>query len=448
MIAEKTYTIAYVQLEMLHIGTQSISLLLVLLIALIFLAFITSGSRLAFFSLKQKDINLLKLKNDETSKRLVRLIEQPRLLSSTLITAQLIFYLSVVIISNYLIDASSGFNHPIPLLEILIKILVISSFIILFCEILPKVWAHHHNIAFLHFAGWWIDAVIMQLFKAPSGWILNITNKLEKRKSNKRHTMLSDEALDNAIDRLSEDEASREEKEILKGIQNFSNITVRQVMRSRLDVSGIDWNTPFTAVLELVKELHYSRYPVYKGNLDEIAGILQTKDLLAHIDEKEDFHWQQLIHTTFFVPEHKLIEDLLQEFQTKRTHIAIVVDEFGGTSGIVTMEDILEEIIGEIKDEFDEEETLNKKVDEFNYLFEGKTMIHEVCKIMNLPLNSFDKLKGESESLGGLILEIAERLPNVNDVISSGDFTFTILDVSQNRIQKVKITIVSGYPVT
>ena len=430
-----------VNLEMLVVGRQSISILMVFLIALLFLSFIASGSRLAFFSLKHKDINLLKLKRDDTSRRILKLLEEPKILATVITTAQLVFNLSIVIIANYSIDALLGFSHPIPVLEIIIKILIIASCILLVCEMIPKIWAHHHTLSFIYFAAWWMDAIIIPLFKSPAAWISGITDKFEKKRNKKTLALVSEEELDDAIDRLTEEEASMEEKQILKGIQKFSNITVKQVMRSRIDVNGIEWSSSFKILLEQVTDLHYSRYPVYKESLDEIVGILQTKDLLPHLDEKDDFNWQQLIHTAFFVPEQKLIEDLLREFQQKRTHIAIVVDEFGGTSGIVTMEDILEEIIGEIKDEFDEEETLNKKIDECNYQFEGKTMIHEACKIMNIPSESFDKVRGDSESLAGLILEIAERLPKVNDIIESGNYIFTILDVSQNRIQKVKVTI-------
>ncbi len=342
-------------LSLLMVGTQQISVLIILMIMLLFLAFVVSGSRLAFFSLKQKDINLLKLKSEDSSKRILRLIEFPKLLAGVLTTAQLILNLSVIIILNYLIDATFGFHHPNPFLENLFKVLLLSAFILLFCEMLPKVWAHHHPLSFLYFAAWWVEATIFPVFNVPVNWIQGITDKLEKKRMRKSKKLVSDEELNNAIDRMSEEEASVEEKQILKGIQEFSNTTVKQVMRSRLDVSGIDWSFSFHQLMKEVTDLHYSRYPVYKGSLDEIVGILQTKDLLMHIDEKDDFNWRQLIHTAFFVPEQKLIEDLLREFQQKRTHIAVVVDEFGGTSGIVTMEDILEEIIGEIEDEFDEQ---------------------------------------------------------------------------------------------
>jgi CBS domain containing-hemolysin-like protein len=212
-------------------------------------------------------------------------------------------------------------------------------------------------------------------------------------------------------------------------------------MRSRLDVSGIDHNTPFVELVKKIEELHYSRLPIYKNNLDEVVGILNTKDLIPYLNGTPDFDWLQLMRQPYFVPESKLIEDLLRDFQSKRIHFAIVVDEFGGTSGIVTLEDILEEIIGDIKDEFDEEEAGNRKLDDFNYVFEGKTMIHDMCRAMKLSQDTFDRVRGDSESIGGLVLELAGEFPNVNDIISCGDFDFTVLEVDKNRILQVKVTI-------
>jgi CBS domain containing-hemolysin-like protein len=190
-----------------------------------------------------------------------------------------------------------------------------------------------------------------------------------------------------------------------------------------------------------VEELHYSRLPIYKEDLDEVVGIIHTKDLLPYLDQADDFDWHAAIKPPFFIHEQKMIEDLLQEFQNKRMHFAIVVDEFGGTSGIVTLEDIMEEIIGDIKDEFDEEDMANIKLDDFNYLFDGKIMIHDVCRIMELPMETFDQVRGESESLAGLVLELAGEIPTVNEVILSGDFEFTVVEIEKNRLQKIKVTI-------
>ena len=212
-------------------------------------------------------------------------------------------------------------------------------------------------------------------------------------------------------------------------------------MTTRLDVCGINETLSFNELIKKIAELHYSRLPVYKENLDEVTGIIHTKDVLPHLNESNDFKWQELARQPYFVHEQKLIEDLLQEFQEKRIHFAVVVDEFGGTSGIVSLEDILEEITGDIKDEFDDEESGDSRLDDYNYIFEGRTMINDVCKMMDLPVDTFERVRGDSDSLAGLVLEIAGRFPAVNDVVASGDFEFTILELDRNRIKKVKISV-------
>lgn len=426
---------------LLAINSQLLTLLVLVFLLLLFLSFVVSGAEVAFFSLRYKDVNVIKTKPDAAARRIVNLLEEPKVLMASLIAANIIFNLGLVFLTNYLIDEGFDLQHKLFLVEFILKALAISALILLFCEILPKVWASQNNMFFAYFASWWIDALVYPIFKSTGSWLAGYTDSIEKRITRHQTASFKSEELDYAIDLMSEEEATVEEKQILKGIQNFSNITVKQVMRSRLDVSGIDYNSSFTDVIKRLQDLHYSRVPVYKNNLDEIVGILQTKDLLPHVNDADGFHWQQLMRTPFFVPEHKLIDDLLKEFQQKRIHFAVVVDEFGGTSGIVTMEDVVEEIIGDIKDEFDEDESINKKIDESNYLFEGRTMVHDVCRIMNLPADTFDAVKGESESLAGLILELAERLPRVNDVLETGDFQFTVLEVSRNRIEKVKVTI-------
>ena len=227
----------------------------------------------------------------------------------------------------------------------------------------------------------------------------------------------------------------------MKGIVKFGTISVKQIMRSRLDVNGINYNSSFDELIHKVESLHYSRLPVYKNSMDEVTGIINTKDLIPFLQEANGFDWRPLMRQPYFVPESKLITDLLRDFQTKRIHFAVVVDEFGGTSGIVTMEDIMEEVIGEIRDEYDEEESHNRKLDDNNYIFEGKTMIHDLCKAMRLPINAFDKIRGESESVGGLVLELAGEFPKLNDVIHSGDFDFTVLELESNRLRMIKVTV-------
>ena len=252
------------------------------------------------------------------------------------------------------------------------------------------------------------------------------------------------EELDHAIDITTDNTASENEKNILKGIVKFGNISVKQVMKTRVDVHGLDEEISFSELLNVVRDLNYSRLPVYKEGLDHITGMIHTKDLLPFLDQSADFNWKTLVRPPFFVHEQKMIEDLLQEFQLKRIHFAVVVDEFGGTSGIITLEDIVEEVIGEIKDEFDEEDAGYKKLDDFNYVFEGKTMINDVCKIMNIDASTFEAQRGESDSLAGLVLEIAGEIPQVNQVIPTDEFDFTVLEVAKNRIIKVKLTIKEG----
>ncbi|HMO31560.1 MAG TPA: gliding motility-associated protein GldE [Lacibacter sp.] len=426
---------------LLAVNSQGLTVLVIIFLVLLFLSFVVSGAEVAFFSLKYKDMNMLKTKSDSSARRIVQLLEQPKVLMGSMLSANTFFNLGIIFIANLLIDEFLDLQHSHLWAEVALKTLVIGLLILLFCEILPKVWASQNNLFFVFFAAWWLDAVVFPLFKNVGQWLSAYTDSIEKRLARYQTSSLKAEELDYAIDLMSEEEATIEEKQILKGIQKFSNITVKQVMRSRLDVSGIEFNTTFPDVMRKVTELHYSRLPVYKKNLDEVVGLLQTKDLLPHLHDADHFNWHQLMRTPYFVPEHKLIDDLLKEFQQKRIHFAVVVDEFGGTSGIVTMEDILEEIIGEIKDEFDDEESVNRKLDDYNYIFEGKTMIHDVCKIMNLPPETFDGVKGESESLAGLVLELAERLPKVNEEVESGDFRFTVLEIGRNRIQKIKVTI-------
>ncbi len=426
---------------LLAINSEGLTLMVIFFLVFLFFSFVVSGAEVAFFSLRYKDLNMLKTRPEASAKRIVNLLEEPKVLLASLLAANIIFNLCIIFLTNFLIDEALALQHKLFWVEFILKAAAITSLILLFCEILPKVWASQNNVFFAYFASWWVETIIYPIFKSTGSWLAGYTDSIEKRLAKYQTASFKSDELDYAIDLMSEEEATDEEKQILKGIQNFSSITVKQIMRSRLDVSGIEYNSSFADVISRVQELHYSRIPVYKNNLDEVVGILQTKDLLQHINDADDFHWQQLMRTPFFVPEQKLIDDLLKEFQLKRIHFAVVVDEFGGTSGIVTMEDILEEIIGEIKDEFDDEEIINKKIDDHNYIFEGKTMIHDVCRTMNLPADTFESVRGESESLAGLVLELAERLPKMNDVIETGDFLFTVQDVSRNRIEKVKVTI-------
>jgi putative hemolysin len=427
-------------LVLLAITPAATTILLFIIFILLIISFLVAGSEVAFFSLTLKDINVLKTRQQPSFRRIVNLLEHPKTLLAAMLITNSFVNIGIILISNILIDNwLYGFHFDF-WIAFLIKVVSVTTIIVLFAEVLPKVWATHHKIWFASTASLIIE-IFSSLFYRLSKRMVRFSDNVERKLSSENTSSIGNSNLDYAIDLLPEHEASIEEKQILKGIRKFGGTMVKQIMRTRLDVSGIEMGMGFRDVMQKVEELHYSRLPVYKNNLDEIGGMLHTKDLLAHIEKGNDFDWHSLIRLPHFVHEQKLIEDLLQEFRTKRNHFAIVVDEFGGTSGIVTLEDIMEEIIGDIKDEFDDEESGNKKLDDHNYIFEGKTMINDVCKAMKLPTDTFDNIRGESDSLAGLVLEIAGEFPQVNETLVQGDFTFIPLEISKNRIDKVKVII-------
>ena len=419
-------------------SSEVTTMLVILLLLLLCLSFCVAGAEIAFFSLTYKDINFLKTRNQPSYKRIINLLENPKALLASMLIANSLANIGIIILTNFIIDAYLPLQHNF-WLGFAIKVVLLTTIILLVAEILPKVFATQNNIRFAKDVGWVIEGVYL-LFNRIGRGLVGFSDSIEKRLGQKTNAT-SLEELNQAIDLTTSEEATEEEKNILKGIIKFGNITVKQVMKTRLDVSGIDYTMSFSDLKKKVEELHYSRLPVYHETLDEIKGIMHTKDLLPFLEEADTFNWHAAVRPPFFVHEQKMIEDLLQEFQQKHIHFAIVVDEFGGTSGIITLEDIMEEVIGEIKDEFDEEEPGSKKIDDLNYIFEGKTMLNDVCKQMNLQSDTFDSMKGESDSLAGLILEVAGEIPVPNQVIACGDFDFTVLEVDKNRINKVKVTI-------
>ncbi len=423
------------------IQAQGTTVLVMILFVLLFLSFVLSGSEVAFFSLTYKDINLLKAKQQPPYQRIVDLLEQPKTLLASLLIANSFINIAIIIISNLLIDDMFNFEKfDAVWIEFVIKVVAVSFVLVLFGEVMPKVLATQNNIRFAKDFATIVQGV-SYTFAGLSKGLVKYSDIIEKKLARRSNGAYSLQELDHAIDLTTDNTASENEKNILKGIVKFGNITVKQVMRTRMDVHGVDHDIPFGELITTVRDYHYSRIPVYKEDLDNIAGMIHTKDLIAHLDEPDNFNWHKLIRSPYFVHEQKLIEDLLQEFQSKHIHFAVVVDEFGGTSGIITLEDILEEIIGEIKDEFDDEDSGYKKIDDNNYIFEGRTMINDVCKIMELQADTFNQIKGESDSLAGLVLELAGEIPQPNQVISSGDFVFTVLEMEKNRLQKIKVSI-------
>ncbi len=431
-VLEKTNTL-------LLINPQATTVLIVLLLCLLILSFIVSGAEVAFFSLTYKEINLLKTKQHLAYKRIIELLNDPKKLLASLLIANSFINIAIIIISNILIDDLLSFGKNFEWIEFLIKVVLVTFLLLLIGEVMPKTMAAQNNIRFAKETGPVIE-LLHYVFKNFSGWLVKYTDIIEKQITNKSGGTISNEELYHAID-ITDTGTTENEKNILKGILKFGNITVKQIMRTRLEVHGIDYDTNFHELLQRVTELHYSRLPVYKEDLDEVVGIIHTKDLMPLLNSDNNYNWHQLLRQPYFVHEQKMIEDLLRDFQSKHIHFAVVVDEFGGTSGIVTLEDVLEEVIGDIKDEFDEEDAGFKKIDEYNFIMEGRTMINDVCKFMELPVDTFDNVKGESDSLAGLILELAGEIPKANQIILCGNFEFTVMEVEKTRINKIKITI-------
>ena len=385
---------------------------------------------------------MLKTKQHAAARRIITLLEERKAVYTSLLIAGGVFNISIIILANFLLSPLlriGVINFIIPMdIDMLIKILVIAFVIVFVGKMLPKVWATQNTLRFAYTSSAVVEGLHL-LLRRISLRMVDIADSISQHSGANESEATSLKELDDAIE-INNVQTSIEEKNILKGIVKFSNISVKQIMKFRLDVNGIDYNTSLQDVIKRIEDLHYSRLPVFKNTLDEIVGILNTKDLLPFLNQ-ENFDWHGLIRPTLFVPESKLINDLLKEFQAKRIHFAIVVDEFGGTSGIVTMEDILEEIIGDIRDEFDEEENAVRKVDDKTYVSDAKVMLYDLCRAMSLPIDTFDAVKGESDSLGGLVLEIAGEFPSVNETVTSGDFDFTVLEIEKNRIKTVKIFI-------
>jgi gliding motility-associated protein GldE len=408
----------------------------------LFLSFAIAGSEVAFFSLSYKDIQNLKTKHNKGLKRIVILLEDPKRLLTSMLIANSFINICIILIANILFNHLFVFDTVgIPGFDFFIKVVSETLLLLFFGEVLPKVMATQNNIRFAQdFGG--IIQVVYFIFSKPSGLMVKYTNLIEDRLAKKNFgSTYSMEELDHAIDLTTSPNQQESEKKILKGIVKFGNISVKQIMRTRLDVYGVEESIHFHELLAHIKEHNYSRFPVFKEDLDSIVGMIHTKDVLPHIHEPAEFKWETLIRPAFFVHEQKMIEDLLQEFQLKRIHFAVVVDEFGGTSGIITLEDILEEIVGDIKDEFDEEESMVKKIDDFHYMVEGKTTIIDLCNFIDLSTGFFDAVKGESDTIAGLFLELAGEFPTLQQVVKYKQFSFTVMEIQKNRIHKIQLII-------
>jgi len=413
--------------------------IIIVLILLLFSALV-SGSENAYFSLKPSEIESIKHTSSNKIHKVIAHLEKPKLLLATILISNSFINTAIVILSSYIVNLTFDFSQS-PLLGLLIQIGVITSIILFAGDILPKVIATQKAMQIALFMALPLEYLTM-IFK-PFSWILiNSSAFIDKRISKKSHN-ISIEELSDAIEITSNNKNHNEDSKILKGIVNLSDIDVKEIMKSRIDVVAVDINTSFNSMLEKVVNCGFSRIPVYKDNFDHIEGILYIKNLLAFLNEPPDFQWRKLIKPAFFVPENKKINDLLKEFQEKKIHLAIVVDEYGGTSGIVTLEDIIEEIVGDIKDEFDtvSNETLFTKIDENTYIFEGKINLNDFYKILNIEDKIFGDIKGESDTLAGLILENQGKIPDLNSVILINNFRFVIVSADNRRIKKIKLIL-------
>ncbi len=424
-------------LQASSIDASNATILIIAILLLLLMSAIIAGAETAYFSLSAKDIYFLKTKEKQSARIASQLLEQPKMLLATILVANNFINIAIVITTNVFVV--SILPHPLNhVVSFLIQVVSVTFLLVLFGEVLPKVYASQNNLRMALFSAPFVR-VLLSVFNPISRMLVNSTSFIEGKIGSKTAN-ISSEDFEHAIELTVGHTATREEVNIFKGILKFGNITARQVMRTRLDVSAIDYDMDFVEVRNYCLDAGYSRLPVYKESLDKVAGIMYTKDFLPHI-ESDTFNWHTLIRPAYFVHEGKLIEDLLKEFQQKRMHFAIVVDEFGGTSGIITLEDIMEEIIGDIKDEFDEEDLNYKKIDDHNFIFEGKTLINDVCRVIGVPSDTFDTARGESDSLAGLIIEISGKFAAVNETIRYQQYEFTVLAVEKMRIQRVKLTI-------
>jgi len=409
------------------------------IVLLLFCSALVSGSEIAFFSLTQTQIADIKNFKTSGSRKILKLIEQPKFLLATILIANNFVNITIVIISTYITNHYAKFLN-FPMLILFIQIILVTFILLLLGEILPKVFAQKYALPFAQLmAG---PLVVLRLLLYPLSFLMvRGTNIIDKHISKKGLNITSEE-LAEAIELSSYHEStSEEERKMLKGIAKFSDIEVKEIMKSRIDVVAVDESISFFDLLQIIKESGYSRIPVYKETFDNVSGLLYVKDLLQHLDKGNNFNWQSLLRAPFFVPENKKIDDLLKEFQFKKIHLSIVVDEYGGTSGIVTLEDIIEEIVGEINDEFDTDEFVYSKTDDNTYYFEAKTSLNDFCKIIGIDDDVFDDIRGESDSLAGLVLELSGRIPQKNDTLVINNMTFIIDAVDKRRIKRIKIIV-------
>lgn len=434
--------LGYVSLFFLVLGGIGIAKIIVLLVLLACSALI-SGAEVALFGLSQTDLNEIDEENSSTGRILVRLRANPKkLLATILITNNAINIGIVLLFSSLGNTIFRGLNQTlfgIISVRFLLEVLLATILILMFGEILPKIYANRNRRPFSHFMA--IPLRILDVVLSPLSIPMRSVTQFLQQRLGKQKSNLSVDQLSQALELTSEADTTREEQKILEGIVNFGNTDTKQVMRPRIDIFGLNQEMKFPEVLTEIKKNGYSRIPVFSENLDTVMGVLYVKDLLPHIDRK-NFNWISLIREPYFVPENKKLDDLLLEFQEKKNHLAVVVDEYGGTSGIVTLEDVIEEIVGDISDEFDDDDLIFSKLDDLNYVFDGKTTLKDFYRVVK-PENedAFEAQKGESETIAGFVLEISGSFPKRGEKVNFEAYQFVVESLDKKRLKQIKVTL-------
>lgn len=410
--------------------------LAVIAILLLCSAFI-SGTEVALFSLTPQDIDKINQKNSRKGSVIVSLLEKPKKLQATIVVTNTFINIAIIILFFRMGNRLFG-NIALPWLSFALQVIIVAFLVLLFGEVIPKLYAGRNNTKFAKRVCYVLYGLnkILSPISVP---MREVTLALHK-KVGMQGNGLSVDRLSQALELTDYGDATRGEQKILEGIVSFGNTDVKQVMSPRIDIYAIDVESPFSEIMNGIVDKGFSRIPVYRDNIDQIEGVLFIKDLIPHID-KDDFEWQSIIRPPFFVPENKKLDNLLKEFQTMKSHLAIVVDEYGGTSGIISLEDILEEIVGDISDEFDDEDIVYTRIDDHNFLFDGKISLKDFYRITDVEEENYEQAKGEAETLAGLLLEIWGNFPKKGQKISFNGNIFTVESVDKRRIKQIKVTL-------
>ena len=410
---------------------------IILLVILLILSGFISGSEVALFSLSKTEIES---KSDLKSFKIItNLLEKPNKLLATILVVNNLINIAIVILFTKLGEVLfSAIGSP--LIKFFIEIVVATFLILLFGEILPKIYASRNNISFSRIIAY--PLTILDIIFSPISLPMQKFSIYIKKKLAIQNSNISIDQISHALDLTRTEDTTKQEQKLLKGIVNFGNIDTNEIMCPRIDIFALDSTLKSEEVLKSITRTNHSRIPVYDENLDKIIGVLHIKELLPFLDKK-DFQWKKLLRKPLFIPENKKLDDLMLEFQEKKVHLAIVVGEYGGTSGLVTLEDVIEEIVGDISDEFDDDNLLYSRIDDQNYIFDGKTSLHDFCRIIREDKNIFDQYKGDAETIAGFILEISKSFPRKNSKINFMKFIFTVESIDKKRIKQIKLTILN-----